>query len=113
VAQAPYQIYGPPAAPPQLSQPNPITNSAPAATTLAAATPPAPAASPASKSDLPRILSPMAGTFYKCPAPGEPAFVKVPTQFNPPPISFFFLVFRWEELLLHLHMIEFCPHPFF
>ena len=28
-------------------------------------------------SNLPRILSPMAGTFYKSPGPGEPAFVKV------------------------------------
>ncbi|KAH7294706.1 hypothetical protein KP509_27G014400 [Ceratopteris richardii] len=40
---------------------------------------PPPAASPSVShgSDIPRILSPMAGTFYKCPAPGEPPFVKV------------------------------------
>lgn len=48
--------------------------SAPAAT-------PAPAASlPAAKSSsssLPPYKSPMAGTFYRCPGPGEPPFVKV------------------------------------
>ena len=73
VTQAPYQMYGAP--PPPVSQPQPVTSSAPPPSALAAT--PTPAASPPSKSDLPRILSPMAGTFYKCPAPGEPAFVKV------------------------------------
>ncbi|GAB4832826.1 hypothetical protein Ancab_006841 [Ancistrocladus abbreviatus] len=37
---------------------------------------PAPAAKPA-KSSLPALKSPMAGTFYRSPAPGEPPFVKV------------------------------------
>ncbi|MCO5550769.1 hypothetical protein L7F22_004260 [Adiantum nelumboides] len=65
IAQAPYPAYAPPLPPP-----------APAAAPAQASPPPAaPVVSPGS--DLPRILSPMAGTFYKCPAPGEPAFVKV------------------------------------
>lgn len=42
---------------------------------------PAPALPPAimggGNSSLPSLKSPMAGTFYRCPAPGEPPFVKV------------------------------------
>lgn len=42
---------------------------------------PAPALPPATKggsnSSLPPLKCPMAGTFYQCPAPGEPPFVKV------------------------------------
>ncbi|XP_038983462.1 biotin carboxyl carrier protein of acetyl-CoA carboxylase, chloroplastic [Phoenix dactylifera] len=42
---------------------------------------PAPAFPPAtkggSKSSLPPLKCPMAGTFYQCPAPGEPPFVKI------------------------------------
>ncbi|EHA8591234.1 biotin carboxyl carrier protein of acetyl-CoA carboxylase, chloroplastic [Cocos nucifera] len=42
---------------------------------------PAPALPPAtkggSKSSLPPLKCPMAGTFYRCPGPGEPPFVKV------------------------------------
>ncbi|KAG6510996.1 hypothetical protein ZIOFF_029045 [Zingiber officinale] len=41
---------------------------------------PAPSANPStpvSKSPLPALKCPMAGTFYRCPAPGEPPFVKV------------------------------------
>lgn len=69
MVQAPYPIYAPP--PPIAPAPS------------AAATPPAPANAPPPTpqaqpaASLPRILSPMAGTFYKCPAPGEPPFVKV------------------------------------
>ncbi len=36
--------------------------------------PPAP---PAARSDLQAITAPMVGTFYRSPAPGEPAFVEV------------------------------------
>ncbi|KAL0874299.1 hypothetical protein Bca101_024004 [Brassica carinata] len=58
----------------------------------ATAPPPAPAASPApsapaslpppsppspAKSSLPTVKSPMAGTFYRSPGPGEPPFIKV------------------------------------
>eukprot|EP00793_Prasinoderma_coloniale_P004599 PRCOL_00000360-RA len=45
----------------------------------AAAPPPPPAAAPAADAAPPAgaMLSPMAGTMYRCPAPGEPPFVKV------------------------------------
>lgn len=69
VTQAPYPAFAPP---------SPAPHAAPSATPTpvpAAVSPPAPSAQPAL--DSPRILSPMAGTFYKCPAPGEPPFVKV------------------------------------
>ncbi|WOL16974.1 biotin carboxyl carrier protein of acetyl-CoA carboxylase 1, chloroplastic [Canna indica] len=36
-----------------------------------------PPKNPGSKSSLPPLKCPMAGTFYRCPAPGEPPFVKV------------------------------------
>lgn len=60
------------AAPPQL----PPAQAAPAS---AKASPPAPAAPPAAapKSSHPPLKCPMAGTFYRCPAPGSPPFVKV------------------------------------
>lgn len=41
---------------------------------------PAPSAGPSTtvnKSSLPALKCPMAGTLYRCPAPGEPPFVKV------------------------------------
>ncbi|KAK4717387.1 hypothetical protein R3W88_015725 [Solanum pinnatisectum] len=38
---------------------------------------PFPAAAKSADSSLPPLKSPMAGTFYRSPAPGEPAFVKV------------------------------------
>eukprot|EP00250_Pteridium_aquilinum_P005803 c15843_g1_i1 orf=466-1338(-) len=68
IAQAPYPAYAPPSPPPVMAS----ETAAPPA--QASPPPAAPAVSPGS--DLPRILSPMAGTFYKCPAPGEPPFVK-------------------------------------
>ncbi|MFN9870729.1 MAG: acetyl-CoA carboxylase biotin carboxyl carrier protein [Cyanobacteriota bacterium] len=47
----------------------------------AAAVPAAPSAPPpaaaAARSDLQTITAPMVGTFYRSPAPGEPAFVEV------------------------------------
>ncbi|KAK8651590.1 hypothetical protein V6N13_141188 [Hibiscus sabdariffa] len=53
----------------------PPTQTAPAP---AAATPaPSPAAPKSAKSLLPPLKCPMAGTFYRSPAPGEPPFVKV------------------------------------
>ena len=66
----------------------PVAAAAPAAAAPAAAAPAAapaaaaPAAAPAAKPAAPakvdgvEIASPMAGTFYRSPAPGEPAFVK-------------------------------------
>ncbi|KAL3338360.1 hypothetical protein AABB24_030484 [Solanum stoloniferum] len=38
---------------------------------------PSPAAAKSADSSFPPLKSPMAGTFYRSPAPGEPAFVKV------------------------------------
>ncbi|KAK6790449.1 hypothetical protein RDI58_014249 [Solanum bulbocastanum] len=38
---------------------------------------PSPAAAKSADSSFPLLKSPMAGTFYRSPAPGEPAFVKV------------------------------------
>uniref|UniRef100_A0A2N9INJ0 Biotin carboxyl carrier protein of acetyl-CoA carboxylase n=1 Tax=Fagus sylvatica TaxID=28930 RepID=A0A2N9INJ0_FAGSY len=58
------------------SPPPPATAAAPAP----ASPPPAlalPAPAKASTSSHPPLKSPMAGTFYRCPAPGEPPFVKV------------------------------------
>ncbi|XP_031249389.1 biotin carboxyl carrier protein of acetyl-CoA carboxylase, chloroplastic-like [Pistacia vera] len=55
---------------------------APAPTPSASAPSPTPSSSPApaaksAKSSLPSLKCPMAGTFYRSPAPGEPPFVKV------------------------------------
>ncbi|CAD5189837.1 unnamed protein product, partial [Musa acuminata subsp. malaccensis] len=52
----------------------PSAQSNPVAASPAPALPPPPTTG--SKSSLPPLKSPMAGTFYRCPAPGEPPFVK-------------------------------------
>ncbi|EOA19436.1 hypothetical protein CARUB_v10001679mg [Capsella rubella] len=49
--------------------------SSPAPSAPAALPPPSPP--PAAKSSLPTVKSPMAGTFYRSPGPGEPPFIKV------------------------------------
>ncbi|KAM7516717.1 hypothetical protein LguiA_006300 [Lonicera macranthoides] len=59
--------------PPQAAAPA-ATAPPPSAPTLAL---PAPAAPKPSTSSHPPFKCPMAGTFYRCPAPGEPPFVKV------------------------------------
>ncbi|KAL0317570.1 UNVERIFIED_CONTAM: Biotin carboxyl carrier protein of acetyl-CoA carboxylase 1, chloroplastic [Sesamum angustifolium] len=63
-----------PAVLPPVSTPSPAPTAAPSP-------PPAPALSPPkaqpAKSSHPPLKSPMAGTFYRSPAPGEPPFVKV------------------------------------
>ncbi|KAK1433686.1 hypothetical protein QVD17_10601 [Tagetes erecta] len=66
----PQAIYQSPPPPPQ---------SAPASSgPTPSASAPAPAPTPAKpKSSHPPMKCPMAGTFYRCPAPGAPAFVKV------------------------------------
>ncbi|KAG4992601.1 hypothetical protein JHK87_026058 [Glycine soja] len=64
--------------PPPVLPPPSVPASTPAPT-LARATP-SPTSAPAvksAKSSLPPLKSPMAGTFYRSPAPGEPPFVKV------------------------------------
>jgi acetyl-CoA carboxylase biotin carboxyl carrier protein len=73
-----------------LPQPAPALIAAPAA----AVPPPAPAppvaappvpppASASARSDLQAITAPMVGTFYRSPAPGEPAFVDVGSRVTP------------------------------
>ena len=73
--QAPAAAYAPPpaaAAPP----PAPAAPAAPAEPAPSAA-PAAPAEAPAAPPQAGKaITSPMSGTFYRSPAPGEPAFVK-------------------------------------
>jgi acetyl-CoA carboxylase biotin carboxyl carrier protein len=51
---------------------------------LAPAAPPSPPppAPPAARSDLQEISAPMVGTFYRSPAPGEPAFVEIGSRIN-------------------------------
>ncbi|KAI3470355.1 hypothetical protein Pfo_027018 [Paulownia fortunei] len=63
-----------PAVLPPVPTPSPVPNGAPSpAPTLA----PAPPKAQPSKSSHPPFKCPMAGTFYRSPAPGEPPFVKV------------------------------------
>lgn len=62
-----------PPPPPVASAPAPVSSPATPRPALPA---PAPAAMSA-KPSLPPLKSPMSGTFYRSPAPGEPPFVKV------------------------------------
>ncbi|KAK2663294.1 hypothetical protein Ddye_001868 [Dipteronia dyeriana] len=56
----------------------PAAAPAPAPASPASAAPPAlPAPAKTSQSSHPPLKCPMAGTFYRCPGPGEPPFVKV------------------------------------
>jgi acetyl-CoA carboxylase biotin carboxyl carrier protein len=61
--------------------PAPLPAAVPQPAPVPAAAPPAPSAPPpaaaAARSDLQTITAPMVGTFYRSPAPGEPAFVDV------------------------------------
>ncbi|XP_057962418.1 biotin carboxyl carrier protein of acetyl-CoA carboxylase 2, chloroplastic [Malania oleifera] len=73
-------IMQPPMAHPVFpSQPQPTQATAPAPASPASSAPPPalPAPAKASKSSHPPLKCPMAGTFYRSPAPGEPPFVKV------------------------------------
>lgn len=99
------EALAPPPAPPmvmmQSSQPQAMFHSQPpppqAAPTPSAPalSPPAPAPAPAKpKSSHPPLKCPMAGTFYRAPAPGAPAFVKVIiTKIMCP--RYIFVVARW------------------
>ena len=57
----------------------------PAAAAPAAATPPLPEPSPAppGHSELVAVTAPMVGTFYRAPAPGDPAFVEAGQRVQP------------------------------
>ncbi|XWS57256.1 hypothetical protein CRYUN_Cryun09bG0158600 [Craigia yunnanensis] len=73
---APVVMMQSPSLPPVMS-PTP-TAPAPSGPAPSAPSPaPSPAAPKSSKSSLPPLKCPMAGTFYRSPAPGEPPFVKV------------------------------------
>lgn len=78
--QPPPVVSMPPAMSHLMYAPPPPAASAPAAAASPAASAPAPALpappKPAQSSHLP-LKCPMAGTFYRSPAPGEPPFVKV------------------------------------
>ena len=58
---------------PVAAAPAPVAPAEPAA---------APPASTATRSDLLEVTAPMVGTFYRAPAPGEPAFVEVGHRIN-------------------------------
>jgi acetyl-CoA carboxylase biotin carboxyl carrier protein len=66
-----------------LPAPAPMAQAAPPLPVVATPTAPAPPAAapspppPSSRSDLQPLTAPMVGTFYRSPAPGEPAFVEV------------------------------------
>ncbi|PON59120.1 Acetyl-CoA biotin carboxyl carrier [Parasponia andersonii] len=62
--------FVPPASPALAPAPVPASSPPPSAT-------PFPAAAKSAKSSLPPLKCPMAGTFYRSSAPGEPSFVKV------------------------------------
>lgn len=55
----------------------PATTAAPAAAGPPAGRAPPSPAPPKASSSHPPLKCPMAGTFYRCPGPGEPPFVKV------------------------------------
>lgn len=76
-APAPIVTMHPPSVPEvHPSQPPPVHT--PAASAPASSSPPAlPAPAKSSKSSHPTLKCPMAGTFYRCPGPGEPPFIKV------------------------------------
>ncbi|KAK7855321.1 biotin carboxyl carrier protein of acetyl-coa carboxylase 1 [Quercus suber] len=73
---------------------HPAPAPAPAPTSAPAPRAPTPSTSPpavkSAKSSLPHLKCPMAGTFYRCPGPGEPPFVKV---------NFFYLV-TWIGMMM-------------
>lgn len=71
----PYPAY-PPSYQAPLPPPPPVVSSTPANAPPSKAAPALPPAK-TSASSHPQLKCPMAGTFYRCPGPGEPPFVKV------------------------------------
>ena len=63
--------------------PAPAPVALPSAAVAAPAAAPPPPAAAASRGDLQAITAPMVGTFYRSPAPGEPAFVDLGTRIRP------------------------------
>lgn len=62
---------------PSMPPPSAPATASPAPSTPASLPPPSPPTP--SKSSLPTVKSPMAGTFYRSPGPGEPPYIKVRT----------------------------------
>jgi acetyl-CoA carboxylase biotin carboxyl carrier protein len=64
--------------------PAPVAVPPPAAPVAAPAAAPSapPPAAPAVRGDLQAIIAPMVGTFYRSPAPGEPAFVELGSRIS-------------------------------
>lgn len=62
---------------PSMPPPAPAAASAPASPQSSMTAPALPSPGKASTSSHPPLKCPMAGTFYRSPAPGEPSFVKV------------------------------------
>lgn len=60
----------------------PVLASPPQAPVAAASPSVPPPAPPAVRSDLQAITAPMVGTFYRSPAPGEPAFVEIGSRIS-------------------------------
>lgn len=60
----------------------PVAAAAPAPVVASVEPAAAPPASTATRSDLLEVTAPMVGTFYRAPAPGEPAFVEVGSRIN-------------------------------
>lgn len=75
---APVVMMHSPSPPPSMPPASPAASAAASIPAPAASPPsPAPSAAKSPKSSLPPLKCPMAGTFYRSPAPGEPPFVKV------------------------------------
>ncbi|PSR95777.1 Biotin carboxyl carrier protein of acetyl-CoA carboxylase [Actinidia chinensis var. chinensis] len=83
---APVVVMQPP--PPQAMMSSQMPQAPVSAPAFAGLLPPPPAAAPAlpspavPKSSQPPLKCPMAGTFYRCPSPGAPPFVKVGDKVN-------------------------------
>ena len=71
-----------PAAAPVAMVQAPVLASPPQAPVAVASPSVPPPAPPAVRSDLQAITAPMVGTFYRSPAPGEPAFVEIGTRIS-------------------------------
>ena len=71
-----------PAAAPVAMVQAPVLASPPQAPVAAASPSVPPPAPPAVRSDLQAITAPMVGTFYRSPAPGEPAFVEIGSRIS-------------------------------
>lgn len=92
---------------PMLPPHPPMSQTAPAAPPPSASAPTPPSPIKGSKSTLSPLKCPMAGTFYRSPAPGEPPFVKVSVCLKSSPTMYVFInacFFLFHGL--HIQVIE-------